>query len=660
MSTLVARAGGNPLLIEELADADGDAASLQLAVLARCRELPEDQLEGLAMLVTAGRPLPTEHVPGLAGLVESGLVGADERVASVRHALIGEVLGQTVSQERRTRCHQRLATVLTHPGEVARHLLAAGRPGEAYAFAMRAVEEAHTPGERVPHLETAARCVDPAQGAEFRLQAVEAANEVDECDIAASLLEEVPDRPDLRFRIARARGIIAYFRGDSEGHRAAVEEEQRLARPGTEEEVLALSEASFVKLVLDGAYEEATPMAERAADLAQRIGAGRVAALKAVADTYYLSADPRWAEAYPAALEQARAEDDFAREWRIANNYISATETFGPHESSRRLAREMVERCRELRVLGLQRNFEFRELNLAGHAAQYDVVLAKAPALASLSSGMAVQFANDLLFTLACAQADVGDVEQGLETAEQILERDNERGRSNYHLLRSWAFLDDGRPDQVLIEEKAFREVDVDPARIALATPVFAWAAYETGAPHPDMAPDAPDYGMLAGACLETRAIASLRAEEHATAAAGFAEAAAAYDGLHQRAATRCRWAHGEALRLAGDPGAQAALEAAEDHARQLRMVAVVRRCQRSLRALGVRRSAGVSRSAGSPLTAREREVVLLAADGLTDKAIAARLGVAHRTVQTQVANARRKLGAENRRHLISLVTGAD
>src|SRR3546814_4990055 len=47
---LVARSGGNPLLIEELADTDRSTESLQLAVLARCRELPEAELEGLALL----------------------------------------------------------------------------------------------------------------------------------------------------------------------------------------------------------------------------------------------------------------------------------------------------------------------------------------------------------------------------------------------------------------------------------------------------------------------------------------------------------------------------------------------------------------------------------------------------------------------------------
>jgi DNA-binding NarL/FixJ family response regulator len=44
-------------------------------------------------------------------------------------------------------------------------------------------------------------------------------------------------------------------------------------------------------------------------------------------------------------------------------------------------------------------------------------------------------------------------------------------------------------------------------------------------------------------------------------------------------------------------------------------------------------------------LTAREREVLGLVADGLTSKAIATRLGISPRTVETHRENLMRKLG---------------
>ncbi|GAA3827173.1 helix-turn-helix transcriptional regulator [Nocardioides panacisoli] len=657
VAEVVDRSGGNPLLIEELADADRGTESLHRAMLARCRDLPEQQLEGLALMTLAGRPLPERAIPGAEGLIESGLARSTDGYVAMRHALVREVVGELISEERRIRCHQRLAEVLTHPGEQAVHLQAAGDCGAAYDAAMRAVEEAATTGERVAHLQTAARCVGTESGAEFRLQAAEAANEIGECDTAAALLDGLPDRADLRFRIARQRTDIAYFRGDAEAHRAALAAQVEAATPGTIEELLTLVERSFLKLVVDSDVPAAAVLAEQALALAERIDEGHVAALKAVADAYYLGSDPRWRDAYPAALQRAQEEGDFARECRIANNYISATETYGPQSVARELARTMALRCADAKLLGLQRTFDFRRVNLAAHACEYDVVLAEASTLAAAPTGLGVLDRTDLLFTLAIAQVDLGLVDLGLETTERIESLGSERGHSNYHLVRSWAFLELRRHDDVLVEEKAFREYEHDLARIAFATPVFAWAARETGAPHPT-APDVRPRGLLGGALREVDAIALLREEEYEAAAVAFANAAAAYEGTHQRAGARCRWAHGEALRLAGDPAAAAALVDAEAHARGLRLVHVVSRCERSLRALGVRRSAATTRTDSSPLTARELEIVMLAAEGLTDKAIAARLGIAHRTVQTLVANARRKVGAENRRHLISLVSG--
>ncbi len=52
-------------------------------------------------------------------------------------------------------------------------------------------------------------------------------------------------------------------------------------------------------------------------------------------------------------------------------------------------------------------------------------------------------------------------------------------------------------------------------------------------------------------------------------------------------------------------------------------------------------------------LTAREREVVHLSAEGLTGPAIGRRLGISRRTVETHRANAMRKLGLRTRADLV-------
>jgi non-specific serine/threonine protein kinase len=56
-------------------------------------------------------------------------------------------------------------------------------------------------------------------------------------------------------------------------------------------------------------------------------------------------------------------------------------------------------------------------------------------------------------------------------------------------------------------------------------------------------------------------------------------------------------------------------------------------------------------------LSAREREVSELVAKGFTNREIASRLGISHRTVDHHVASALQKLGFRNRARLASWLT---
>ncbi|RIX26632.1 helix-turn-helix transcriptional regulator [Amnibacterium setariae] len=60
----------------------------------------------------------------------------------------------------------------------------------------------------------------------------------------------------------------------------------------------------------------------------------------------------------------------------------------------------------------------------------------------------------------------------------------------------------------------------------------------------------------------------------------------------------------------------------------------------------------------GTPLTAREREVVALAASGLPDRGVAERLGISVRTAQTHLARAFAKLGVHRRADLTAALEG--
>ena len=68
---------------------------------------------------------------------------------------------------------------------------------------------------------------------------------------------------------------------------------------------------------------------------------------------------------------------------------------------------------------------------------------------------------------------------------------------------------------------------------------------------------------------------------------------------------------------------------------------------------------ASADSSGNPPLTLREQQVVALVADGLSNKAIAARLGVSTRTVEGHVNHVFTKLGIESRTELVRFVLTA-
>lgn len=60
-------------------------------------------------------------------------------------------------------------------------------------------------------------------------------------------------------------------------------------------------------------------------------------------------------------------------------------------------------------------------------------------------------------------------------------------------------------------------------------------------------------------------------------------------------------------------------------------------------------------RGEGCPLSARERQCLLLAAGGLMSKQIAAEMGISEKTVEMHLTNARRKLGARTTAHAVAI-----
>lgn len=63
-----------------------------------------------------------------------------------------------------------------------------------------------------------------------------------------------------------------------------------------------------------------------------------------------------------------------------------------------------------------------------------------------------------------------------------------------------------------------------------------------------------------------------------------------------------------------------------------------------------------VRHSTWSPLSDREREILLLCAEGLSDEKIAQRLNLSAKTINYHVENVKRRLDAANRVQMIAIV----
>ena len=109
---------------------------------------------------------------------------------------------------------------------------------------------------------------------------------------------------------------------------------------------------------------------------------------------------------------------------------------------------------------------------------------------------------------------------------------------------------------------------------------------------------------------------------------------------------------------------AEAATEAAELYRRagdQRAAAAMGQRALRSIELAGGVRTPGLMRGSGvEPLTAREREVAMLAAGGLSSKGIAERLIVSKRTVDSHLDRVYRKLGVSGRDQIAEALLSTD
>jgi DNA-binding CsgD family transcriptional regulator len=364
----------------------------------------------------------------------------------------------------------------------------------------------------------------------------------------------------------------------------------------------------------------------------------------------YLAGHHDWAGHLDVAIAVGRREGHIDAELTAAQNLITFHEADGSQDEARRVATAMVERARELRMIGWEQGFRQQLHNLDFHAGRYEEVIDAGYALAG--EGIDLRSRERLEQAMLLALVDVGRFEEARARLEWGLTSasPDKQGRWWFEYGEAELELWSGRvAEAITAAQRALASPGLEPALASFPHLTVGWACLELGRPQPAPGPD-PGLAMLAGASQESEALRLLADGDAAGAAEQFLAAADAWHPYHRRGELRARYGAGEARRRAGDQaGARSALLDAEERAQAHGMRPLLGRIHRSLRLAGVHRTSTRTASDEHGLTAREREILGLVGEGLSNTEIARRLGVSRSTVAAQLGSASAKLGVAGR-----------
>jgi DNA-binding CsgD family transcriptional regulator/tetratricopeptide (TPR) repeat protein len=649
---IVDGAGGNPLLLEELATRGESSSSLSRAIIGQLAALPKAERLALELLAVADRPLPANAV-GTAGdrLLQRGLVVRGTDGLAVRHSLIAEAIAAQIDDERRRALHGRLSELLSDPAERATHLAAAGRRSEACKVATSALDAVSDPRTRTALLRVAAQTSD-TEASLWRVRAAQELHAIGSPDEAITLLRDPLDGDD----DLQALGVATLASSlDHEGRNdealAVIDAARHLRPTPGSEGAMELAIAETVILVNQGRLDAALVIAERTAasagdaarnprlaghlaalglyagrtDRLDRLegavegslaaGAGGAAASRAM-DLYYMTLALRGAT--PAVAVVTSAADRLER--------------LGFHT-----------RAAELRAESVQAVIFAGDLGDA--VARIDTMLEEPLGLLSRQRlGYNRVLALGLLGRFEDAERTAADVD--LEVTDTF------DGRGSLLWCRAEATLWSGRPERALdLATESLAFTAFNDAEFVLPSLTRAWAEVEHGRVPTDAA-FAGAFRALAGATPELLGLQARARGDVDAAADAFDAAADLWKGFHQPRALLCRWAAADARRVSVGAAAVPALEAVLAEASVIGFEPLAARVRRSLRLAGVRIAAARGRGSIMELTAREAEVVTLVEQGLTNVEISRRLGLGRPTVARLVASAMGKLGVERRAQL--------
>jgi DNA-binding CsgD family transcriptional regulator len=396
--------------------------------------------------------------------------------------------------------------------------------------------------------------------------------------------------------------------------------------------------------------------AEYALGLAKEQGVAEGFAHSVLGSALTHRSEAGWEEHLTTAVELCRRDGDVLHEFTATNTLVYARFLSGSVERALAAADDGAAHARRLRLRAWERRFI--AWSVALHWALGNPRVAAAHADAMLSERLPPGDL-DVLEPYACqALIDLGSIEEARAVADQLQGRAVPDPDSLGEALWARADLElwSGRPREALAAADEYRErfasMNVsETARFVELT--AAWARYELRLEQRP-AVFAQRHPLTAASDAEVHGIAALADENWQLAASRFADAAQSWSGRNARHELRSLWAQGDAARRSGARAeAQSLLEAVEQRARNAGFRLLLARVHRSLRLAGLRRSA--TRSLSGTLTKREREVLALVAQGLSNSDIARRLGLSRATVAEHVASGADKLGARSRAQAAAL-----
>jgi DNA-binding CsgD family transcriptional regulator/tetratricopeptide (TPR) repeat protein len=280
------------------------------------------------------------------------------------------------------------------------------------------------------------------------------------------------------------------------------------------------------------------------------------------------------------------------------------------------------------------------------------------------------EFSLQAALVLKCYQANLrGDVETAMRVGAEglrLAETTRDLWRSHLAFLLALARRDAGEVTDPRAELSRLLGANAAPPRYqdaALAGERLAEASAELGsvrcarffATLAESAADERLPGRKADALL-ARAHALSVAGRHGEAARRAEDAARWYDQVNEMVGVgRARLAAGAELAAGGNRrAALKRLDSAVEVLTSCGAWRLVDRAQRHRRTLGQRVSRTSPRGGAGTLTKRETEITDLVVGGLTNRAIATRLVISERTVETHLSRVFQKLGVSSRAELVA------